>query len=226
MVFWNTSFTLFIHKLINLTIILKDSIHTCKCNVIALQLSYYLPIVFDSSFSPETSQKGMATAEEPPPLYPNIPSLLVQALLPLHPSHSIDRTTHFLHIGMFLFLLGICFDHVGCGATVPQPLVSQKCRLQMNRWIRSCWVDLSFGGKSWCVWVLWRPGQGFESHLRVQLLLVCGGGEMTVSEGVPCGGDWRGHCSRCSGVCGYVGHQGQWGSSVMPSLYRCELRRL
>ena len=32
------------------------------------------------------------------------------------------------------------------------------------------------------------PGQGLESHLRDQLLLVCGDGETTVSGGVPCSG--------------------------------------
>ena len=65
------------------------------------------------------------------------------------------------------------------------------------------------------------PGQGLESHLRGQLLLVCGSEEMRVSGEVPCGGS-----GDEDSALGVLGCQGQWGSSVMPSLCRCEFRRL
>ena len=39
-----------------------------------------------------------------------------------------------------------------------------------------------------CLSTLKARPQGLESHLRGQLLLVCGNEETTVSGGVPCGG--------------------------------------
>ena len=78
------------------------------------------------------------------------------------------------------------------------------------------------GGRSWYAWVLWRLGQGLESHLRGQLLLVCGGGETTVSVWVPCGGSC-GEDSAIGGVlvCGCVGHQGQWTGGFCQKVCDC-----
>ena len=112
-------------------------------------------------------------------------------------------------------------------AVVSQPLVPQKCRLQMSEWIRSCWVGLSFGGRFWCVWVLWWPGQDLESHLRGVIAGLRRWRDDSEWKSAMRWEWWRGQCSRrCSGVSGCVGHQGQWGSSVMPILCRWEFRRL
>ena len=83
-------------------------LHAPNNFVIFLYLFIYMNIISSTSFPPETSPKEMAMAKEPPPLYPNTPSLLIEALLYQHLCHACTPLPYpSSHIGTsysFLFL--------------------------------------------------------------------------------------------------------------------------
>ena len=123
------------------------------------------------------------------------------------------------------FFFGVCLGRVGCGvpASSAPKVLSAVDELGYILW---SWLDFCRKDPVSLITLRARPGSGMPPRRTVSVCLWMRRSDIDWRSTIRW--EWcRGQKSRrCSGVSRCVGHQGQCGLSVSPSLHRWEFRRV